>query len=79
MSKSKEMRAKIRANKAAKAKLAGELTSYGISPIVANYKIQEIYELGVRHWCVFYDNRYVSIHDSTLEANQEIIRLIRSD
>jgi hypothetical protein len=74
--KSSEMWAKIRADKAARDKLASELSRYGIDASVTRYKIQEILETGKRQWGIYFEGRFVSIHSSYFEANQEIIRLL---
>jgi hypothetical protein len=74
--KSGEMWAKIRADKAARDKLASELGRYGISASVTKYRIQETFEAGKTQWGIYFDGKFVSVHSSYFEANQEIIRLL---
>jgi hypothetical protein len=74
VNRGKEMWARIRADKAARAKADTELGKLGLPP--AKYKLQPTFESGIRQWEIYFDGKFVSRHLSYLEANQEIIRLM---
>jgi hypothetical protein len=75
VNRGKEMWARVRADKAARAKANTELGKLGLPP--ARYKLQPTFENGIRQWEIYFDGKFVSMYSSYLEANQEIIRLMR--